>query len=145
MKKPPQYRICCPPRLLTPPRNERRSMTRLVCLLSLFTCAAICARPQINHTGTTGVLASGQNETQEAQETQDAQEAQETQDAHEAQTTRGIIPAEFVKARPAKGHGPHTAAAGAGRPQYHRTSGTPVAATANLAQLGLTMWRLRPA
>jgi len=112
-------------------------MTRLVCLLSLFTCAAICARPQINHTGTTGVLASGQNETQEAQE---------TQDAHEAQTTRGIIPAEFVKARPVKGHAPtHTAAAGAGRPQYHRTSGTPVAATANLAQLGLTMWRLRPA
>ena len=111
-------------------------MTRLVCLLSLFICAAIFASPQINHTGTTGVLASGQNETQEAQE---------TQDAHEAQTTRGIIPAEFVKARPAKGHGPHTAAAGAGRPQYHRTSGTPVAATANLAQLGLTMWRLRPA
>src|SRR5215472_15061526 len=134
MKKPIQYRICCSLRLLTPPRNERRPMTRLVCLLSLFICATICARPQINHRGPTGVLASGQNETQEAQE------------AQEAQTTRGIIPAEFVKARPAKAHGSaHTAAAGAGRPQYHRTSGTPVAATANLAQLGLTMWRLRPA
>jgi hypothetical protein len=83
------------------------------------------------------VLASGQSEPQEAQEAKEAQEAQ---------NTRGIIPAEFVKARPAKGHGAaHTAAAGAGRQQYHRTSGAPVPASGDFAQLGLTIWKLRPA
>jgi hypothetical protein len=62
----------------------------------------------------------------------------------QAQDTRGIIPAEFVKTRPAKG----PAAANANRRRtYRRTSARPSAApgTEEFAQLGLTIWRLRPA
>src|SRR5262245_48078348 len=69
--------------------------------------------------------------------------------AQEAQDTRGIIPAEFVKARPAKGRGPANGGAANthARPIYRRTSGTPVASSGarDFAQLGLTVWRLRPA
>src|SRR5215470_19055178 len=67
--------------------------------------------------------------------------------AQEVEDTRGIIPAEFVKARPAKHHGPSNAAKAnaAHRPLYRRTSGTAVAASGVFAQLGLTIWRLRPA
>jgi hypothetical protein len=62
----------------------------------------------------------------------------------QAQDTRGIIPEEFVKARPAKGQ---ASAKAARRTLYRRTSAK--AATApdagEFAQLGLTIWRLRPA
>jgi len=89
-------------------------MTRLARLLSLALCLV---------TGASGLLA---------------------QDAQEGQDTRGIVPAEFVKARPAKGR---PAANGKGGPIYRRTSGTaPVrSAAGDFAQLGLTIWRLRPA
>lgn len=62
----------------------------------------------------------------------------------QAQETRGIIPEEFVKARPAKGQ----ARANANRRRrYRRTGVKPAAApgTGEFAQLGLTIWRLRPA
>jgi len=69
--------------------------------------------------------------------------------AQEAQDTHSIIPAEFVKARPAKGRGPANAGAAntRARPIYRRTSGTPVASSGagDFAQLGLTIWRLRAA
>ena len=62
----------------------------------------------------------------------------------QAQDTRGIVPEEFVKARPAKGQGLANASR---RTLYRRTSARPVAAqnTGDFAQLGLTIWRLRPA
>jgi hypothetical protein len=53
---------------------------------------------------------------------------------------RGIVAEEFLKARPGK--------AGTRRVSYRGKSAKPAAATAggeNLAQLGLTIWRLRPA
>ena len=60
------------------------------------------------------------------------------------QETRGIIPEEFVKARPAKNQ---SSADSRRRPVYRRTSMNTLAATggAGYAQLGLTIWRLRPA
>jgi hypothetical protein len=59
-----------------------------------------------------------------------------------AQNTRGIIPLEFAKARPAKGQAPTNR-----RTVYRRTSAKAVAASKaeELSQLGLTIWRLRPA
>ncbi len=62
----------------------------------------------------------------------------------QAQDTRGIIPEEFVKARPAKGQASANASR---RTLYRRTSAKPVAAhsTGEFAQLGLTIWRLRQA
>jgi hypothetical protein len=62
----------------------------------------------------------------------------------QAQETRGIIPEEFVKARPAKGQ---ASANSDRRTLYRRTSAKPVAApsTGKFAQLGLTIWRLRSA
>jgi hypothetical protein len=62
----------------------------------------------------------------------------------QAQDTRGIIPAEFAKARPAKGQ---VSAKASRRALYRRTSARPAAApeTGETAQLGLTIWRLRPA
>ena len=61
-----------------------------------------------------------------------------------AQNTRGIIPEEFVKARPAKANAPANASR---RTLYRRISAKPVAAprTGEFAQLGLTIWQLRPA
>jgi hypothetical protein len=62
----------------------------------------------------------------------------------QAQETRGIIPEEFVKARPAKAQ----ASASASRRALYRRAGakTAVATDAGeFAQLGLTIWRLRPA
>src|SRR5262249_25369034 len=90
-------------------RNERNTMTRLACLLSLAFCLVIFPRAQ---------------------------------GAQEADDTRGILPVEFVKARPDKAH----ASVKAGRRTlYRRPGGTPVAASGGFAQLGLTIWRLRPA
>ena len=62
----------------------------------------------------------------------------------QAQDTRGIIPEEFVQARPAKGQAPAKANR---RTRYRRTSAKPLAApgAGEFAQLGLTIWRLRPA
>ena len=61
-----------------------------------------------------------------------------------AQDTRGIVPEEFVKARPAKGQ---SSAIATRRTLYRRTGAKPVAAhsTGDFSQLGLTVWRLRPA
>jgi hypothetical protein len=62
----------------------------------------------------------------------------------QAQETRGIIPVEFAKARPAKGQSPSPA----GRCSvWRRTSAKAVTAAKadELSQLGLTIWRLRPA
>jgi hypothetical protein len=60
----------------------------------------------------------------------------------QAQDTRGIIPVEFAKARPAKGQTVTNR-----RAVYRRTSAKAVAASKaeGLLQLGLTIWRLRPA
>jgi len=60
----------------------------------------------------------------------------------QAQTVRGIIPVEFAKARPAKGQGPTHR-----RAVYRRTSAKAIAASKadEMSQLGLTIWRLRPA
>lgn len=59
-------------------------------------------------------------------------------------TTRQIYPEEFVKARPAK------SATGAKKPVYRRAGSkaaaeAPAAESAGYRQLGLTIWRLRPA
>ena len=64
--------------------------------------------------------------------------------AQDKQATRGILPEEFVKARPTKGH---SAKNPASKTIYRRTSGKPSAGTDadGFAQLGLTIWRLRPA
>src|SRR5882724_11073459 len=91
-------------------------MTRFVCLLLLAFCIV------------TGV---------QAQEKQ----SEDKQNNHD---TRGIVPEEFVKARPAKGHAP----ADARRPTVYRRTSARVAtdaSAAGYAQLGLTIWRLRPA
>jgi hypothetical protein len=57
--------------------------------------------------------------------------------------SRGIIPEEFVKARPAKSK------AAAKRSMYRSASGKPaskpLSTTDSFTQLGLTIWRLRPA
>lgn len=60
----------------------------------------------------------------------------------QAQETRGIVPLQFAKARPAKGQAPTNR-----RTVYRRTSAQAVAAAKSdqLAELGLTIWRLRPA
>lgn len=60
----------------------------------------------------------------------------------QAQNMRGIIPVEFAKARPTKGQTPAHR-----RTVYRRTSAQSVAASKadELSQLGLTIWRLRPA
>ncbi|MGH9839307.1 MAG: DUF4384 domain-containing protein [Blastocatellia bacterium] len=60
----------------------------------------------------------------------------------QAQNTRGIIPIEFARARPAKGQTPTNR-----RTVYRRTSAQSVAASKadEFSQLGLTIWRLRPA
>ena len=60
----------------------------------------------------------------------------------QAQNTRGIIPVEFAKARPAKGK-----SAAVRRSMYRRTSTQSLLAAKpdELSQLGLTIWRLRPA
>jgi hypothetical protein len=62
----------------------------------------------------------------------------------QAQGTRGIYPEEFVKARPAKGRAQANASR---RTLYRRTSAKVAAApdAKEFAQLGLTIWRLRPA
>src|SRR5262249_2532491 len=62
----------------------------------------------------------------------------------QAQRTRGVYPEEFVKARPAKGHAPTNASR---HTPYRRTSAKIAAApdAKEFAQLGLTIWRLRPA
>ena len=62
----------------------------------------------------------------------------------QAQDSRGITPAEFVKARPVKGRSPANASR---RTLYRRTSAGPATASSAgaFAQLGLTVWRLRPA
>jgi hypothetical protein len=61
----------------------------------------------------------------------------------QADGSRGIIPEEFVKARPGK------AKAAARRPAYRMTSGKtairPAGKEDSFTQLGLTIWRLRPA
>jgi hypothetical protein len=61
-----------------------------------------------------------------------------------AQDTRGIIPEEFVKARPARGQARANATR---RTLYRRTGAKPVVSSSagEFAQLGLTVWRLRPA
>ena len=58
-----------------------------------------------------------------------------------AQGTRGIIPVEFAKTRPGKSSTPTR------RAVYRRTSAQAVSASKpdELSQLGLTIWRLRPA
>lgn len=64
----------------------------------------------------------------------------------QAQNTRQIIPEEFVKARPAKSTA--GASSGARRPTYQLVGAAPKTARAkqaDMAQLGLTIWRLRPA
>jgi hypothetical protein len=60
----------------------------------------------------------------------------------QAQTARGIIPIEFTKARPAKGQAPTHR-----RTLYRRTSAKAISASKanDVSQLGLTIWRLRPA
>ena len=59
----------------------------------------------------------------------------------QAQDTRGIIPVEFAKARPSKGRTTTVR-----QSLYRRTSKQPIAAKPDeLSQLGLTIWRLRPA
>lgn len=60
----------------------------------------------------------------------------------QAQDTRGIVPIQFAKARPTKGQ-----ASTNRRTVYRRTSAQAVAAAKadELAELGLTIWRLRPA
>lgn len=60
----------------------------------------------------------------------------------QAQDTRGIVPIAFAKARPAKGQTPTNR-----RTVYRRTSAQAVAASQadEWSQLGLTIWRLRPA
>jgi hypothetical protein len=64
----------------------------------------------------------------------------------QAQNARGIVPIEFAKARPvkgqAKGQGPSQR-----RANYRRTSAKAIDAskTDEVSQLGLTIWRLRPA
>lgn len=62
----------------------------------------------------------------------------------QAQDTRGIVPEEFVKARPAKSQSQANANR---RTLYRRTGAKPVAAhsAGEFAQLGLTIWRLRTA
>jgi hypothetical protein len=61
----------------------------------------------------------------------------------QAQDTRGIVPAEFVKARKAKAK---TTRPKASRHFYRKASSTmPAAPAGNFAQLGLTIWRLRAA
>lgn len=59
-----------------------------------------------------------------------------------AQDTRGIVPLQFAKARPTKGPAPTNR-----RTVYRRTSAQAVAAAKadELSELGLTIWRLRPA
>lgn len=60
-----------------------------------------------------------------------------------AQDTRGILPEEFVKARKAKAK---TANPAAKRTLYRKASDSASATqTGTFAQLGLTIWRLRPA
>ena len=60
----------------------------------------------------------------------------------QGQNTRGIIPVEFTKTRPTKGSTPSKRQA-----TYRRTSTQSVTASKSdeLSQLGLTIWRLRPA
>ncbi len=60
----------------------------------------------------------------------------------QAQGTRGIFPVEFAKARPSKSRTPTNR-----RPVYRRISAKAVAASKadEFSQLGLTIWRLRPA
>ena len=62
----------------------------------------------------------------------------------QAQDTRGITPEEFVKARPARGKRQANAIR---RALYRRSSAKPVAGPSegDFSQLGLTIWRLRPA
>jgi hypothetical protein len=62
----------------------------------------------------------------------------------QAQDSRGIIPEEFVKARPARGQASANAKR---RSLYRRTGAKPATAAGKgeFAQLGLTIWRLRPA
>lgn len=63
--------------------------------------------------------------------------------AAQAQDTRGILPAEFVKARKAKAK---AASSAARRNLYRKASGNAQTVNGgNFAQLGLTIWRLRPA
>src|SRR5262245_10518127 len=60
----------------------------------------------------------------------------------QAQNARGIVPIEFAKARPTKGQAPTNR-----RTVYRRTSEKAIAASKEdeVSQLGLTIWRLRPA
>src|SRR5882724_6406712 len=93
-----------------------RSMTRFVCLILLAFCFVTCVQAQ----------------------------DKQAEDKQNNQDTRGIVPEEFVKARPAKAHAPADARR---RPVYRRTSARVAtdASAAGYAQLGLTIWRLRPA
>ena len=61
---------------------------------------------------------------------------------HAQNETRGITPEEFVKARPGKAQRPTTAKQ---RVAYRRTTATMASGAGEYAQLGLTIWRLRPA
>ncbi|HZS47273.1 MAG TPA: DUF4384 domain-containing protein [Blastocatellia bacterium] len=76
-----------------------------------------------------------------------AQSAQNTQnkDAQDKNDdTRGIIPEEFAKARPAKGQHPNNASH---KTSYRRIGPKPAtdSKVTGLGQLGVTVWRLRPA
>ena len=58
--------------------------------------------------------------------------------AQQESGTRGIVAAEFVKARPAK-----PGAKAPARPAYKTVSGKPPAKSAAARELGVTIWRLR--
>src|SRR5215813_5471277 len=64
--------------------------------------------------------------------------------AQDNQRKRGIIPEEFAKARPSKGQ---RQSSGSNKTQYRRIGAKPVAdsSATGFAQLGVTVWRLRPA
>jgi len=64
--------------------------------------------------------------------------------AQDNQGERGIIPEQFAKARPSKGQHPSS---GSHKTQYRRIGAKPVAdsTATGFAQLGVTVWRLRPA
>ncbi len=56
------------------------------------------------------------------------------------ESSRQIIPEEFIKARP-----PKSTASSTGRSSYRSTTSKKAMPTGNYQQLGLTIWRLRPA
>ncbi|HEX4945939.1 MAG TPA: DUF4384 domain-containing protein [Blastocatellia bacterium] len=61
--------------------------------------------------------------------------------AAQDESSRQIIPEEFTKARPSKS----TASSAKGRTPYQAASAKKAASSGNYQQLGLTLWRLRPA